>query len=739
MKHTIRRLLGVLTTVLWAIPCAQGQQIPPVREGDPMVRTTLENNRLTMVDVENDFSIILPGGLTFSSFAPGITGDVRLQQQPDGFDLVYTFTNTGAQPARLGRLNIGKFNLGQQIQYRDFRHTGEPLRADYTNFSFQSYSYPTQIYSPVWTAYNDQYTVSVSLQYPILDYRHDARLMVGTTPADAPASHGPRGWYLEYRFANLGGETPQGTLRWPGELPAGETRTYVVSVRVTRNHAEWIRTLVPYRDYYRSMYGSVRYQRDPRPIRPLLVATSHLISQNNPYGFDNYRNRRPDLYGWRPWADFIKEGAGRWSRVMLWSPSGLYNENRNMNFPFEFTTRWLHEERMANVFDEDVGLASVSRSGISLGLWWGRALQVSRGWNSGQWESFDPDNPAHVRACFDEMDLAVRAGATEIGLDTFNPGVTPIWKLVPWLERLQEAYPTVKFCIEPVTNDIMHRLAPTYVLGWTVGEVNTPEDINDLNNPHYLADLLLPGHESWGAFSYHRHRPRNFPVTPEIVQADMERIAAYGYVPVIYESPIDPTNVRAAESWLDTLPADVLRSSGWNSRNMNPRAVQRDDGRWVIVSDSGGAPSRATRVNGRVAGSVPLARPAPAAADDAPADGTGGVPVVQDDATDEVAAPTPIERAKRRFNIDLRIQREDGGESSYNQGATPELEAADLPGYRGSAAKGAKGKGKGGVNSAWLEILADKGLVNRADINRAVKGLPGKATSVKVVPSTPRK
>src|SRR5688572_4100949 len=103
MKHTIRRLLGVLVTVLGAVPCAQGQQIPPVAEGDPIVEARLTGNRLSMVDLENENFIMLPGYPVFDNVAPGVTGQVTMQQQPTGFDLIYTFTNTGAQPARMGR------------------------------------------------------------------------------------------------------------------------------------------------------------------------------------------------------------------------------------------------------------------------------------------------------------------------------------------------------------------------------------------------------------------------------------------------------------------------------------------------------------------------------------------------------------------------------------------------------------------------------------------------------------
>lgn len=743
MKLTFVPILGLCASLLLAARDARAQQIPPVREGEPIVRTTMENNRLRMTDVANNFDVILPGGTTFANFAPGITGDVRLQAQPDGFDLVYTFTNTGGQPARLGRLNIGKFNLGNNIDYRDFRHIGEPVRVDYTNYAFQAFPYPHGMYSPVWVLQNADYAVGISLQYPVMDYKHDARLMLGCTPADAPASQGPRGWFVEFRFANLGDEVEMGRLRWPGALPPGETRTYVVSVRVTKNTGDWIRTLTPYQEYFHAMYGGVRYQRDARPVRPILMALDHLITADNPYGFENFQNRRPDQYGFRPWTDFIKQRRDEMPRVMLWAPSGLYNQHREMNYPFQFTTRWDAEPHMANVMDQDVGLPSLGREGMTLGLWWGRAVQVAREWNTAQWEPLNPNSPAHVQAAFAEMDRAVQAGATEIGLDTFNAAITPIWDLVPWMERMIEAYPNVKFISEPLCNDIMHRLGPTFVIGWTTGAANRPEDLCDINNPFYLADLLLPGHETWGAFSYHRHRSRNFPVTPEIVQRDMERIAGFGFVPVMMDDPPSPRSVRAAESWIQSIPADVLRGSGWPLTPVRPRAMQRPDGQWIILGDGSSTPNQPRaqnerRVSGMIAprpGSVPgrerggNVQQQSSAAPDNP--GAAG----EDEVTESPEAPpAPIERSKRKVRVDLRIQH-DGDADRVIQPAI--VQESDLPGARvnvpGSMAKG-KGKGRG-AGPAWLEMLARKGYVNTNELNRATQDLPPTG-GVKVMPST---
>lgn len=730
MNRTLPRVLGVLLGILIPLSQTWAQQVPPVREGAVQFSGSISDNRLTMTEVSSDYDVIMRGGVLFDSFGPGVTGQARLQQQPDGVDLVYTFTNTGSQPARLGRLLIGKFNLGNNIDYRDFRHVGEPVRVDYNNYAFQAFPYPHGLYSPVWVLQNQDYSIGISLQYPIMEYRHDARLMLGSTPHNAPPSDGPRGWFLEFRFANLGDETPMGRLPWPGMIGAGETRTYVVSIRVTRQASAWIRTLTPYRDYFRSMYGGVQYTRDPRPIKPVFMALDHLISADNPSGFENFGNKRPDRYGFRPWTDFVKS-TPEWSRVMLWNPTGLYNQNREMNFPFQFASRWESDPHLASAFNEETGLPSLQREGITLGLWWGRSVQVSREWNSAQWEAFDPDNQAHVQAAFAEMDAAVRAGAKEIGLDTFNAAITPIWKLVPWLERMRENYPGVKFSVEPITCDLMHRLGPTFIVGWTTGRVQQESDLYKLSTPFYLADLLVPGHESWGAMSYHIHRSNNYPVTPENIQRDAERLASLGYVPIMFDDPATPRNIRAAESWLTTLPADVLRGSGWNVNFSTPSAFRRSDGRLVIIGDSVAPPpqpggsGRPGQVGGWVPsdddGSTAPGEQTPGSNPNAPGDSRTG--------PEDQPAATPIQRKKRQFNIDLRVHRGEEEEGATTRGSFGPARPSgfDIPGNRNmvtmphNSLGGAKGRS--GSNTAWLDFMARKGAIERGALSAAIHKL----------------
>src|SRR6185295_4481182 len=99
------------------------------------------------------------------------------------------------------------------------------------------------------------------------------------------------------------------TVDYGATLKPNEWRRYVVSVRVTTNPAEWIRTLVPYRNYFRWVYGGVRYQRDPNPVWGTMMSDPSWCSASNPLG---WLSDRPDLNGWAATARVLREQTIGW-------------------------------------------------------------------------------------------------------------------------------------------------------------------------------------------------------------------------------------------------------------------------------------------------------------------------------------------------------------------------------------------------------------------------------------------
>ena len=73
--------------------------------------------------------------------------------------------------------------------------------------------------------------------------------------ANPPAAgEGGRGWAVRFQFA-----TPkQNLIKYEARLRPGESRTYTVAVRVAKSRDQWMRTLLPYRTYFRAQYGGVQ-------------------------------------------------------------------------------------------------------------------------------------------------------------------------------------------------------------------------------------------------------------------------------------------------------------------------------------------------------------------------------------------------------------------------------------------------------------------------------------------------
>ncbi|MEI2825144.1 MAG: hypothetical protein V9F04_01190 [Dermatophilaceae bacterium] len=139
--------------------------------------------------------------------------------------------------------------------------------------------------------------------------------------------------------------------------------------------------------------------------------------------------------------------------------------------------------------------------GRELGLWWTESQRYNPGRDA--MTLFSRQKQAHVKSAFKELDLAVRAGATMVGLDTFHDYATPAWEHYFWLRDMQERFPKVTFITEPIACDVVHTLSPTFQQHWAwVQPPQKAEDVYPITTPHFLADFLLPGHEIWGAMRY---------------------------------------------------------------------------------------------------------------------------------------------------------------------------------------------------------------------------------------------
>jgi hypothetical protein len=546
-------LIGVVC-VLGAAATAHAADVPPPEPGPAEVTVRSVSGQLEIRDVRDGTGIVLPKDCPIAfGFPPSISTSVDVHPQPTGADLVVTAHNNGSAPAALGHINVGVITLGQSIESFDFRVTGTPTALEWSTYVGTAWLYPSDLYSPVTVIRNARYAVGVSVQYPILDYKHDVAINLANPKGSLMTGEGGPGWLASFWLGNA--ENPN--LQWQeGRMQPGETRTYVVSVRVSRNPQAWQGTLLPYRDYFRSKYGAVQYARDSTPIQALALSEVSYLSPSNPFGFAT--SLRPDINGWGKVSSAILSMNG-WTDIMLWAPSGLCTQNRDLNYPYQFTSHWNATPKLATVYSTSDGLPSVVAAGRKLGLWWGHSCDVTPAWDTLPVEKFDPDNASHVRAALAEMDGAVRAGATMVGLDTFNLSETPLWKLYPWLQRLKQTYPNVTFAQEPSVCDIMHTLAPSFVTGWrdAASRPASPDDMFVIQGPNVLADFINPGSETWGGLSYQSYRPWFGNPTPARIANDLAHFAACGYRPVCFDSAAAPQGLVVAKTWETSLPPAI--------------------------------------------------------------------------------------------------------------------------------------------------------------------------------------
>ncbi len=536
--------------------------IPPPETGTKLVDLKKVGSKWEMRDAQSGKLIMQERNCVpeTAGFDPQVQRVVEIRPQPTGYDMVVTFTNPTGEARQAGGLYAGMFTLGPSVTYFDFRYGSQPVPADFATFVGQQFNYPDSQYSPVWVVTNGEYAIGVSLLYPMLEYQHDVRIGL-MNPTGSNSGEGGPGWAVGARISNKGTEPLDQQLPFPAMIPAGQERTYVLCVRVWNNPSEWARTLLPYRKFFRDCYGGVTYRREGKPIQPVVISESSYLEPSNPMGFTYIASRRPDVFGWKPWTDALKL-APKQQVQMLWAPSGLYYQQAALNFPFQMTSHWQSDAKLATALDPSIGLRSVADSGVPVGLWWGRCIEIANEWEPAEMIGLDPDNPEHRAAAFREMDMAVQAGVTFVGLDTFSPGVVQLAKLYHWLHDLRERYPTVRFIVEPNACDMLHTLAGSFISGWKDDKKpDTVQGLYRVTVPHALADFLVPGHETVLGFRYNGYREYfNTAPNPDMVRQDMEKFAAMGYTPAIFEDQGASGAIAVARTWETTVPPDLRLS-----------------------------------------------------------------------------------------------------------------------------------------------------------------------------------
>jgi len=543
--------------------------------------------RFRLLDRATGEAIIESERLDFHHYTPrrraSLEPEVEIVEHPNGFDLVYTYTNDRTQPMPLGVLDVDGIRLDGDFWWRGFTRDGGLVARDEEDpRDSYMFSYPQghkANYSPVAVVETPTHVIGISLLYPLFEYKHDVRGRLQEVRLENDPGH----WAFRWKLSDLGYEAGRVKLDYEALLPPGETRQYTVAVRVTNDRERWLETLAPYREYFHSLYGDVAYERDPRPVHPITLAGGGKLSHDNPYGF-RIERFRPDLYGWGPlleWLGDRRDLSGK--RVMFWQPSGLQRINRSRNFPFKFTSFWNegdeHGHAMGDAAEEFNRFAS--QNNVDVGFWWGSSSRVAERWDQPGFEYFDIENPEHVALAFHELEGAVAAGATIIGLDAFGGDAhVPTWDLARWIEMMQVRYPGVRFITERNKPDVLHRLAPTYYQAYdkTIRNPSSLSEIRVIDEPLYLADYLLPGHETWLSLRYILvDRARGIDVDDDFNRREYERALRNGFIPVTFglEGGFESSDT-AAHSWQNTVPPGTrVDTEPVEEATPTPRAAQQ--------------------------------------------------------------------------------------------------------------------------------------------------------------------
>ena len=84
--------------------------------------------------------------------------------------------------------------------------------------------------------------------------------------------------------------------------------------------------------------------------------------------------------------------------------------------------------------------------------------------------------------------------------------------------------------------------------------------------PHYLADLLVPGHETWGGYRYAEYRRFFEDGTPNqtAILRDMRHIASLGFAPAFFSDVPLEEPLLARRTWQWTIPP-TLREADPNA------------------------------------------------------------------------------------------------------------------------------------------------------------------------------
>lgn len=200
---------------------------------------------------------------------------VQVTPASGGLRIVFSYSNRTNRTCELASMKLPSFRLGASIRMQDTRDLGGTIPMSPGAPEWRG-TYPGILYAPACVMRNDSVAVGISVEYPVLQYRHDIRLRCTSTSGGE--------WTTELGLENSTAHCGYSFLRTCPTLKPGESRTYCVNV-VIGSSIEWLETLAPYRTFFQATYGKVSYLRDGRPVAGIALSQLESISAENPRGW----------------------------------------------------------------------------------------------------------------------------------------------------------------------------------------------------------------------------------------------------------------------------------------------------------------------------------------------------------------------------------------------------------------------------------------------------------------------
>lgn len=478
----------------------------------------------------NGVEIISPEG-------PALVADtvcqtaITMEKIPDGCLIKVAIKNPLAHAVEMPKITLGGITFaapGAEI-VDNWKLIGfsKLTAGQKTGFSW-SRTYPGTSYSPVLGIRSGDIFVGAALMYNVLEVKKDVRTNYAMDKAGR--------WSMIFEPAgpvktdNPAGEGTKKT-QTPAMLDPGQTLTLTLSVCAVKSDV-WLDSYRAYRDFFKKTYGGVRYKASREPIFATSMGGGRYITDENPRGYSpnsaggGARKGRLDLEGWDGFGDYItsKIRPLGYGRVMIWTVPGTYRKHRNTTMAWEIGTGF-----SGKMVETEGELAKLRDGGFAVGFWWGRAVSVSGGFDSGIRRAFDPDNPADRAAVFNELDPTYRRGVRLIGCDAtsrsayaseWKPSVVTLFE--KWFPLLYERYPEMKWMVEPAATDILHVWGSSYIYD------------RDIHGPNEFAEFILPGQETNAVMTV------GF---AEMTQERLDQLLKWGYIPMVFANAGAPLKI----------------------------------------------------------------------------------------------------------------------------------------------------------------------------------------------------